>query len=139
LNYAQIIRRNYPKDTAGIQTRDRLLMSLLFIASLFSSIILHDSILRYGPPSTVLFIVAMVAVLDLRDSRQRDHLTSFMLDNKLHVGVMGLYITVITVSALIVGMSIVNFYFLIVAVSYLLLPRSHVNLKIRSGVLMIII
>jgi len=114
-------------------------MSLLFIASLFSSITLHDSILRYGPPSTVLFIVAMVAVLDLRDSRQRDHLTSFMLDNKLHVGVMGLYITVITVSALIVGMSIVNFYFLIVAVSYLLLPRSHVNLKIRSGVLMIII
>jgi O-antigen ligase len=103
LNYAQIIRRNYPKDAEGIQTRDRLLMSLLFITSLFPSIILHDSILRYGPPFTVLFIVAIVAVLDLRDSRQRDHLTSFMLANKLHVAVVGLYITVITVSALIVG------------------------------------
>jgi len=138
LNYAQIIGRNYPKYTEGIQTGDRLLMSSLFITSLFPSIILHDSILRYGPPFTVLFIVATVAVLDLRDSRKRDRVTSFMLANKLLVAVVGLYIPVITISALIFGMS-VNFYFLIVAVSYLLLPRSHVNLKIRSGVLMIII
>jgi len=139
LNYAQIIGRNYPKYTEGIQTGDRLLMSSLFITSLFPSIILHDSILRYGPPFTVLFIVATVAVLDLRDSRKRDRVTSFMLANKLLVAVVGLYIPVITISALIFGMSIVNFFFLIVAVSYLLLPRSHVNLKIRSGVLMIII
>jgi hypothetical protein len=103
LNFAHIHRRNCQKDAEGIRTRDRLLISLLFIASLFPSIILHDSILRYGPPFTVLFIIAIVALLDLRDSRQRDHLASFMLANKFHVAVVGLYMTVTTVSALIVG------------------------------------
>ncbi len=86
----------------SILTRDRLLLSLLFITSLFPAIMLQNS-LRYGPPFTVLFVVAIVALFDLRGSMQLNCLMSFILANKLHAVVVGLYIASITVSALIVG------------------------------------
>ena len=103
MNYAQIIGRNTPKDAKDIHRRNRLLMSLLLITSLCPSIVLHGSILRYGPPLAVLFIAAIFVALDLRDSRQRPLLTSFMRANRLLLAVASLYMVAISVSALVVG------------------------------------
>jgi len=61
---------------------------------------------------------------DICSSISTDPLNELTAGDVLEGAVVGLYITVITISALIVVMSIANFYFLILAISYLSISSS---------------
>lgn len=81
----------------------RLLMGMLFITSLFPSVLPRGDVLRYSPLFIVLFIALILTLYGLRDEGQRDRFKSFILHNKVHVSVMCLFMAAISVSALLAG------------------------------------
>jgi hypothetical protein len=85
-----------------VKKTSRLLIFFLFVTSLFPAI-LHSKGWGYGPAFVILFITSIFTLSELRDNQRRLELKSFVLDNKLLVTIILLYVIITSTSTWMIG------------------------------------
>ena len=86
----------------AVKKTSRLLMFFLFVTSLFPAIF-QNKVWGYGPAFVILFITAIFTLSEFRDNQHRLALKSFVLDNRLLVTIILLYVIITSTSAWMFG------------------------------------